>query len=126
MKKSVVFLTFAMFAGTLLPAHADYAVAWGQSGTRYWYSWTTNKKTQADARQQSMTNCQKNGKECRIITAGSKQCLAIAVPQKADAAAYWQTRFLKGDAERAATAVCEAKRGKCIVKVAFCDEYVKP
>lgn len=118
----------ALIAGLLLitaclggPAHAEYAVAWGQSGTKWWVGWAKNKQTENDAKTEAMARCRKGERECRLIAAGRAACLAIAVPQKGNASAWWQSKALKEEAESAALKACEAKRGKCSVRVSFCD-----
>jgi len=123
---SLSLLTCALPLGAA-PAHAEFAIAWGQRDSQFWHGWAKNKKTAAEAKKIAMDLCQKGGtRECRLIVTGNKQCVALAVPDKGKAVGYWSKKFLRGDAETAAANSCEAKGVTCTIRIAFCDDYVKP
>ena len=105
-------------------AHADWAIAVGQSTKSSAYVWgdAWNYTDAADARKKALANCRSNGPNCKIVGEGAGQCVALAFGVD-DNAWGWAQEPNKRAAAKSALRQCAGQSaGECEVKEAFCEE----
>lgn len=110
------------FAGST-SAHADWALAVGQTGAKAWaFGSSVVADDRAEARKNALSHCRDNGANCRVVLDGVGGCFALAVgtADNAWAAQQKRTRML---AASAAMAEClRSSPGDCEIKKTYCEE----
>ncbi|MDR3494021.1 MAG: DUF4189 domain-containing protein [Ancalomicrobiaceae bacterium] len=121
------FLAITTLALTVLgagtgAARADWAIAFGQSGSTGWaYGTAWNYDSAEEARRKALANCREKGPNCKIVAEESGQCGALAIGIN-DNAYGWAQGETKRKAARDARETCEKySNGECEVKDSFCD-----
>jgi hypothetical protein len=116
-------LATPMIAVTPICAHADWAVAFGQTGEKAWAFGTSVKPDdKAAARKTALSQCRDKGSNCKVILDGEGGCVALAVGLIDNAWAVEQ-RDTRLEAARIALKECVIEAdGDCEVKKTFCDE----
>lgn len=116
------FALIAVAAGTGA-AQADWAIAFGQTGSTTWaYGTAWNYGTAAEARRKAMANCRAKGSNCKIVAEEAGQCGALAIGAT-DNAWGWAKGETKRVAAQSALDTCEKySNGDCEVQDTFCEE----
>jgi hypothetical protein len=93
------------------------AIAYGERSRAFGYSFDQGDAARAE--RVALTNCRKNGDDCKVVSSFSNACAAVAAGGKGRfAAAEAKTR---DQAETEALAACGRGDGKCEVEVWSCS-----
>jgi len=108
--------------GAMLPARADWALAFSQNGDKHWgFGSSWNQDSVAAARRKALAGCAPHGESCRVVLDGSGGCVALAVGIDDNA---WQARqnLVRRRAGQAALEACvKASSGDCEIRHSFCE-----
>ncbi len=103
-------------------AHADWAIAIGQNGSeKYAYGTAWNYTDAGEAKKNALSQCRKNGPNCKVVADGAGQCIGLAFGTT-DNAYGWAQDEKKADAQAAALKECSKYSKDCELKDSFCDE----
>ncbi|MDR3375979.1 MAG: DUF4189 domain-containing protein [Ancalomicrobiaceae bacterium] len=125
MRRIIAIAAFAVLvtgAGTNA-ALADWAIAFGQTGSTAWaYGTAWNYTNAADARKKALDNCRQKGKNCKIVAEEAGQCGALAIGST-DNAWGWSKGETRRVAAQSALDTCNKYSGAdCEVQDSFCDD----
>jgi hypothetical protein len=116
-------LALSVLAAGTGVARADWAIAFGQSGTDGWaYGTAYNYTSAEEARSDALKRCRAKGPNCKIVAKEAGQCGALAIGVN-DNAYGWAQAETKRQASQNARDTCEKySNGECEVKDSFCED----